>query len=719
MRIFTSKLRNCLQVCAALFIAFALSACGGGGGSAGTPGLGGGVPGGGDSLPPVTVTVSLSDVTVTTASPATVTVLIKNRAGAGLPGVVVTFETAFGLAGFSAPSALTDANGSATVQVSPKTAASTGADTVVAKAKVNDVEFVGRAGFQMTATNVSIASFTSDVSTLAAYGQTSLTVQLAGTTAATPVNVVASSSCVSTGKATLTPSSVTTTTGRAVFTYRDNGCGAVSATDPLQVVLTGTALTANLELRLTSPTVASIGFVSASPEVIYLKGSGYVENSNVKFRVNDANGNGVPEQMVELEPTTLAGGVLVDGGSGKITRKTDSNGEVIVRVNSGTVPTPVRVKATLVNSSISTVSSALAIAVGLPSQLNFSLSAETINIEGYNLDGARNVFHVIASDRMGNPVPDGTAINFVTESGQVQATRQTALVSGLARTSANYVSSNPRPVDGRATLIAYALGEKSFLDANGDNVFTPGEPFQDLGDVFLDRLYNFSPSTQSGYNQIEDQYISLGFTGSMACQTASSPLLALNVSMPSRPMTCTQSFGDGKAYVRRGLQFVLSTSAASPVWGAALPNDSFVKAVGSCPGVRSLTVGYEPNDNPIKRDFISVDGTRLVTSNRRGSLTILMADANPVAFNPLAAGTTLETEGSAGLSVRVVAGSPHPSTGDVVAASAIYEFDPITSQGAIFFRFKSPSGLISGPKVILEYKGDAAEYSAASPASCP
>ncbi len=712
-----SKSERGLRFFGSLLVLMAVAACGGGGGSAGTPVTGGG--GGGVPTAAVSVGVALSSSTVTSVSPATVTVTVKNKAGVGLPGLVVGFSTTLGLGSFSAPSALTDANGVATVQIAPNTTSATGADTVVAKVKVNEVEYSGSTGFQMTATNVTIGSFTSDLSTIAAYGQTSLTVQLSGATTGSPVNVAASSSCVVNGKATLTPATVTTTTGRAVFTYRDNGCGAVAAADALQVVVVGTNLTAGLSIGLTSPAVSSISFISASPETIYLKGSGYVENSNVKFKVVDANGNGVPERVVELEPTTLAGGLLVDGGSGKVTKKTDSNGEVIVRVNSGTVPTPVRVKATLSNSNISTVSSSLAIAVGLPSQLNFSLSAQTLNIEGYNRDGTANVFDIIASDRMGNPVPDGTAINFVTESGQVVATRQTALVNGISRASANYVSSNPRPIDGRVTLLAYALGEKSFLDSNGDNVYTVGEPYQDLGDAFIDRLFNFDPTTQSGFNVNEDQFISLGFTGSLACKQSSSALLDLDASMPSRPGTCTQSFGDGKAYVRRAMQFVLSTSDASPVWGTSAPNDNLIKAVGSCPRVRDLLVGYEPSDKPIKAQFISVNGTQLITSNRRGSVTIVLSDANPVAFNPMAAGTSLEVEGTAGLSVRVVEGSPIPSTERPTAGSVIYEFDPITSQGSIFFKLKSPSGLQSGATVALRLEADPAAYQSAAPVTCP
>ena len=145
---------------------------------------------------------------------------------------------------------------------------------------------------------------------------------------------------------------------------------------------------------------------------------------------------------------TQTGGVTMEGGTADVVRSSDALGRVTVRVNSGTLPTPVRVAATIVASTVSTVSSNLSVAVGLPSQLNFSFSQGTRNIEGYNIDGTPNTYQIIAADRSGNPVPVGTSINFVAEGGQIEAIRQTAIVSGIARTTANFVSAEPRPVDG-------------------------------------------------------------------------------------------------------------------------------------------------------------------------------------------------------------------------------------------------------------------------------
>ena len=698
-----------------------LSACGGGSGSTGgepfggpgsggsTGGTGGGTGGTGGSptISAPTVTVQLSSQTVTASAPATVTARVADASGAALPGQVVNFTTANGRGKFSADSALTDANGHATVTLSPASVSTAGADNVLATVTIGAATATGQIGFQLTATNVTIASFTADLTTLGAYGQTGLTVTLAGSTPAAPVSVALSSACVNAGRATITPATVTTSTGTATFTYRDAGCGAFNNVDGIQSSITGTAATASLQLSLTSPTVSSISFVSAAPEAIFLRGSGFVENSNVTFQVRDANGAGVPNQTVLLEPTTLAGGLLIDGGSVAVTKQTDSEGKVLVRVNAGTVPTPVRIKATLQGAAgISTVSSSLAIAVGLPSQNNFSLSQGTRNIEGYDRDGTSNTYTIIASDRLGNPVPDDTAINFVTESGQVQAIQQTSSSNGLSRAVANFQSASPRPNDGRITVLAYALGEESFLDSNGNNVFDAGEDFQDLGDVFLDRLFNGS------YNVAEDQFISLGIAGTDACNVAVSSLLRLTPASPSRAVTnggasiSTCVSGWGRAYVRKSIQTVLSTSTARPVFGASYPPGAYATGGTTCsslPQTGSLLVPipggdfaaepYAASDAMATQRYYPVGAFPVWNMGKSGILRFYVTDANGSALNPMAAGTVITVNATIGMAVGVAGGSPVPSTLSPTSAAINYAFDESASAGTITITFTSPSGV--------------------------
>ncbi len=692
----------------AMMALLTLAACGGGG-DGGSPyggpgaGAGGGGGGGGETAQP-TLTVSVAPSTVTAAAPGTVTARLTSSTGAGVAGQVVEFSTGAGLGRLSAPSALTGADGVATVTVSPITANTTGADLVRATTTVNTTVLTGTAGFQLTATDVTIASFSADIGTgtLSAYGQTTLTVALSAAAQGTPVTVNLTSECVSQGKATLTPATATTTTGTANFVFRDEGCGA-NVSDRLTATVAGSATGPTpLTLTLTQPTVASISFVSASPDTIFLRGSGFVENSTVTFRVLDAAGNGVRGQTVSLRPTTFAGDLRVDDATeaqfaagaiyeNGIPKETDANGNVVVRVNSGTVPTPVRIRATLNlnGSEIATVSSTLAVAVGLPSQLNFSLSQGTRNIEGYDIDGTANTYTIIASDRLGNPVPDGTAINYVTEGGQVQAIRFTQTAGGLSSAVANFQTSSPRPVDGRVTVLAYALGEKSFLDLNGDNVFTTAELFQDLGNPFLDRLFNgrYTPAT--------DQFIEQSPTGTSTC-AASTGLLATDRSMPSQPGTCTGDWG--RAYVRRAIETVFSTSTARPLWGESWPVGA---AATSCPSslvlirenAGSQTAYDETTDAARTRSLFSFGSTGLYNQGRTGVISFFVADANPVAFNPMAAGTTISVTATQGMTASVAGGSPVPSTNTPSSASINYSFADGTDSGTITVTFRSPSGL--------------------------
>ena len=656
------------------------------------------------------IALSLSSTIVTTSTPSTVVAVVKDSTGAAVAGQVVKFSTVDGLGTFTVNSALTDATGTASVVLSAVGAGRSGADQVLAAATVNGSALQASQGFQLIATSATISAFSADIgaTSLSAYGQTALTLNVSGAPAGTPVNLSISSTCLAKGKATLTPASVSTTTGTATFTYRDAGCGATDAFDSLQSVIVGTSTTRQLNVSLTSPTVSSITFASATPQTIYLKGSGLTETSTVVFTVVDTAGNGLPNQNVTLEPTTLSGGLTLDGGSVPVVKKSDSLGQVSVLINSGTVPTPVRVKATLATpgGSITTVSSALSIAVGLPSQLNFSLSSALLNIEGYDIDGATNTYSIIASDRLANPVPPGTSINFIAEGGQIEPIKTIALVNGLARASANYVSAAPRPLDGRVTILAYALGEESFLDTNGNNVWDePADTqFQDLGSVFLSRKF------LNTYFKDTDQLIPLaipGVSATTACRPVTSPLLSLDVTIPTvGGSTCDGTWG--RAYVRRALQTVLSTSVARPFWNTP-PAQLYANPGTSCPKVLDVTT--DPvNPQNLLIDYAEGTGAGVRASGTQyrlaGSTTLygfpaagvfsfVVADNNPIRLNPVAAGSNITASGTTGLTVTVQGGSPVPSSSNATFASVGVSFDPTTSAGTVTVSITSPGGVTS------------------------
>ena len=701
--------------------------------------------------PILTLTPIISPVT--SANPSTVTATLTDASGNGIGGQVVTFSVVRGLALTNVTTALTKApTGEATAVLSPINSTVAGADEVKVTATVAAIDLSALQGFEIKPSNVTLDSFKSDASSLSAYGQTIFRLKITGASVGAPVNIELSSACVAQGKATLSPSKVTATASTVTFQYRDNGCGAIQSSDQVQAVIVGTNIVLALDpvsLGLARPDVSSVAFVQAFPEQIYLRGSGFVETSVVRFEVRDGAGNPLPRQTVQLELLTGAGGITVQDNAGQpvgvgtvILRDTDDLGRVEIRVNSGTAPTPVRIQASLPLGGIKTVSSNLSIGVGLPSQLNFSLSQATRNIEGFNIDGTVNTYNIIASDRSGNPVPAGTSINFVTEGGQIEPIKQIQLVSGLARASAGFISADPRPADGRVTVTAYALGEESFIDQNGNNIHDENEPFQDLGNIFKDRIFDgiYDPSV--------DEYLPTNINNSSICKAPSAQtafnaatglgrtpvtdaLLALDPSIPSMSATSTCDSvwsGAGKVYVRRAAETVLSTSAARVLWGSKTGLD------GTC---RSLTLQSGPlpaNNLPL---FTPVQGGETWYGNNATTLTLpfIVADANTFPqfsaltfseltdstrpdfsftkgrLNPMAAGTVVSATATTGLKV-LVAGASVPSTTEATTSGIGVTFDTASS-GTVFVSFTSPSG------VGTTYAINVQQSSAGKVGSCP
>lgn len=640
------------------------------------------------------LTIALSSSSISSASPATVTATLRDARSEPLAGQVITFFVVRGLAVTNVATSLTRSDGTAVAVLSPASSTGAGADEVRASVAISGTTLTALAGFTVQATNVSISSFASAVPSLGAYGQTSLTIALVGATVGSPVQVTVSSACVTAGKAALSPSKFTATTSTVTLQYRDIGCGALRASDSLQAVIDGSGSITSLSLPIAAPAVASLAFISSTPETIFLKGSGFTESSSIIFEVRDANSSPLPNVAVSMRLLTLTGGVTMDGGTADIERASDGQGRVTVRVNSGTLPTPVRVSATIVGTSISTVSSNLSVAVGLPSQLNFSFSQGTKNIEGYNIDGTPNTYQIIAADRNGNPVPAGTSINFIAEGGQIEAIKQTQIVDGIARTTARFVSSEPRPVDGRVTISAYALGEESFLDLNGNNAFDATEPFQDLGNIFKDRNFD------GLFDSVVDEYIPLAINNSAACVPPASPLMLLNPSIPSMSIanghaadTCDNRWsGAGQVYVRRAAETVLSTSSARPLWA----NTSGLES-----GCSKLEMQVGPQPSNTGRFTVVSGGDTWFSDSAGATLSFIVGDANPGSLalgllprlNPMAAGTVISASGSVGIAARVAGGSPVANSTEATTASVTFAYGDGIFEGTVFVTFTSPSGL--------------------------
>lgn len=315
-------------------------------------------------------------------------------------------------------------------------------------------------------------------------------------------SVFFSSPCTQAGDADITPQVVDSIDGDISATYTPRGCNSPD-TVTARTSIDGRSLSADVTLMPATTQAAALAFVSSSNPQIGIQGTGVLPpQSQITFVITDDNGMPVPNQAVNFTLDTTVGGLSLSPA----TARTNSSGNVTTTVTSGTQATTVQVGARTIGASGRTVagqSRTLAVTTGLADQDSFSVSAERLNIEGLDRDGESTPVIVRAADRFNNPVPDGTTINFTTEGGAIPGSCQT--VDGAC--SVNFVSQNPRPADGRVTVLATAAGEESFVDSNPSNGrFDPGEQFEDLPEAYLD-------ADNDGERDPDERYIDFNDNG--------------------------------------------------------------------------------------------------------------------------------------------------------------------------------------------------------------
>lgn len=541
---------NLARTLGGLLLLLILTACGGGGGSPGTVG-GASAPAvvtaratlllelrGPDNVP--TVSVSASGATTLRAT-------LRPVPGFSVANRLVTFTADTTQLSFPQGStALTDASGVAQVLVTPASLLASGAGSIDASAVVGSNTITGRLDYQLSAANLTLANLNVGAATLAAYGNRAVTVQVNanGVATATPVQVSFSASC-----GTIEPPvAVTSATGVASATYKADGaqgCGGSNVS--ITASTAGTApLLRNLTIAAAPPT--NLQFVAASPAVIFLSGSGGPTQSQVRFRVVNATGGALQGVDVRLSLVNSATDVSIDtlGSTAEVVKTTDLAGEVTVPVFSGGVPTPLQVRAALVsNPAIETTSSILTVASGRAAQSRASLSRSVFAPEGWSIDGIVSRFNMAIADRQGNPVPDGTVVNFVTEGG-VMVPASCVTAGGTSQCAVELRTQNPRPANGRVTVLAYVQGEEDFVDANFNNRYDLGESFSDLGNAYRD-------DDESGTYSVGE--FSVPRSGSAACTGGPFGL----------PNTCDGTWGAADVRAVQVVVFASSEVSITPV----------------------------------------------------------------------------------------------------------------------------------------------------------
>lgn len=471
------------------------------------------------SQDPALKSAALLEGTVATSSIGASTVLsvkLTDPSGLGIPSQVIDVTGDLTQVKFpEGSSGLTNSQGVATIKVDRASLQAAGAGSLTVNYSYKPGAFSAYpngatppsaakvittyVGYQLSAANVTLANLDVGAGTLAAYGTRQISVQATVNGAVptgSPVQVNFTTSC-----GQMTPPSVTTNaSGIAVSSYTatdvagspisTSGCSGKSVEISASTI-GATVVTKSLSVIAAPAT--NLSFVSATPQRIYLDGSGGPTQSIVEFKLVNARGEPILGQDINLTLKTTNGGIPkasfgAVGNLSPIKGTTDANGKVSVPVFSGTVPTNVLVNAALVaNAAIQTDSAALTIASGRPAQARVSMSIGERAIRGFNFDGGETTVTLSLADRQGNPVPDGTAVNFVTEGGvMIPPVCTTGGVAGNSQCTVKIRTQNPRPANGLVTILAYAAGEEDFVDTNANNVYDCGETFTDLGLAYRD-----------------------------------------------------------------------------------------------------------------------------------------------------------------------------------------------------------------------------------------
>jgi hypothetical protein len=409
---------------------------------------------------------------------------------------------------------LTDSAGKATFLLASTTDSAQTAGTFTASTTVPTGDITAAKNYEFGASNLKI-SLTSDKTTLPAGSVAVLTALLTlnDQPYPYPIDVTFSSACASADKATL-DAKVATQQGTAISTYKgmtDNY--ACAGNDTITATAAGLNELASVTITNQTAETRSITAGTPDPEFMYLRGSGKGEKSTVTFTLKDAQNKPVSGKQLNF---TFGGNIsnnvnYQDYTLSPLNATTNIDGMATVTINSGNLPTPISVIATLnENTEIRAASKQIGVGIGYADDNSISFSADKYNINGAGYDGEEAKITLRLADRFNNPVADGTKVYFTTEGGSIASdlAGENGDVTGVCSSkagvcTATLTSQDPRPADGRVTVSAYVSGEESFLDYNGNGIFDKGE----LTGVSDDQYAADVPNYVRAYNDIGERFM--------------------------------------------------------------------------------------------------------------------------------------------------------------------------------------------------------------------
>ena len=348
----------------------------------------------------------------------------------------------------------------------------------------------------------------------------SATIQAAVTTApgsAVPDGVIVTFNSSDSTIGAVTPQG-TTANGAATATFT-----ATAKAGAVTITAKAGAVTQTITLTVASSPV-SIEFLSATPPVIGLKGTGQTEVSTITFFVKDINGSPVSDgTTVSFVMAGPSGGrqpadggeyLATDDGTPTTASSVTAGGSAAVTLHSGTRAGNVAIVAsvTVSGSTISASTGPLSIGGGVAAANHSALASNPVHLAGLAFYGLTSTVSAFLADRYGNyNVLEGTTVSFFAEAGAIDRsgiTDSTGAAQAIFRTQTpapdrvtiepwennliTYLNAtydfgfdlfgnalSPIPTDGSvhprngwSTILGTFTGEESFIDENLAGRFT-------------------------------------------------------------------------------------------------------------------------------------------------------------------------------------------------------------------------------------------------------
>lgn len=387
---------------------------------------GGGFIPGSATTPAAGILVTATPLSVPTTNASTITAYVVDNIGSPIGGAQVSFSLSNPLyASLSAASATTGACPGATCGVATVTFTAGPVNTIITvTAAIGSVS--GSAQVTITGGggggSVTVAANPSSItvgsnSTITATVRDGSNALVGGAT----VNFTLSNTSANfSGAAT-----ATATTGACPSATCGLATVTLTGTAASTVTVTATALGINGTANVTISPSTAIGtiIVTASPASIYTLGT-----STISATLTDPGGNPWAGQTITFTLNNPAVATL----SGP-TAVTNASGVATVNLTAGSLPTSVIVTASFTTTSTISSTATVAIAVPPPASLTVVANPSSILVLG------TTTITATVLDAGGNPVPDGTQVNFVLSDSSYgtlsNATSTTANTNGTATTT--------------------------------------------------------------------------------------------------------------------------------------------------------------------------------------------------------------------------------------------------------------------------------------------